>query len=84
MYDYDILSESDKNKMRKLNAQNQYCLTANVLKTLRNRHEKAQSEGDTYTMALIEYRLTDINFHTECSHMARCEYAEIDEIIKNW
>ncbi len=35
-------------------------------------------------VGLIEYRLTDINFHTEASLLHAGEYEKVIEIIKTW
>ena len=61
----DQLKESDKTRMRRLNAKNGYGLSLAMFRSLVKKHKTARAEGNYYAMALIEYRLTDINFHQE-------------------
>lgn len=35
-------------------------------------------------MELIEYRLSDVNFHQECGYLIAGQYDKIDEIMRNW
>ncbi len=77
-----MLKDDDKRKMRDLNGKNEYGLTYNQLLRLVNKHEKARKENDLYTMELIEYRLTDINFHYECGMLMDSNYKELRKEIK--
>ena len=79
-----MLTEKEKRKINAINEKNAYGLSTSELKEINAKHKKARAEGDAHTMEAIEYRLTDINFHTECSLMARGEYDKVGEIIKNW
>ncbi|WP_409969822.1 hypothetical protein RFF05_07940 [Bengtsoniella intestinalis] len=83
-YNFELLSESEKDHICGLNRRNDYCLTPNILKALSVKHKNARVVKDEHTMALVEYRLTDINFHTECSMMVAGDYAAIDAVIRNW
>lgn len=76
------LTEADKDKMRKVNQKNGYCLTYTELFTLCEKHEKAFSQKDYYTCSLIEYRLTDINFHSECGMLYTGQYDKLKQEIK--
>ena len=78
------LKEEDVNKMRNLNRKNHYCLSCKELESLAKKHQNHRKIGDEYTCLLIEYRLTDINFHTEASLLHAGEYEKVIEIIKTW
>ena len=54
------------------------------LESLAKKHQNHRKIGDEYTCLLIEYRLTDINFHTEASLLHAGEYEKVIEIIKTW
>ena len=75
---YEDLKEEDVNKMRNLNRKNHYCLSCKELESLAKKHQNHRKIGDEYTCLLIEYRLTDINFHTEASLLQRCRYSADD------
>jgi len=75
----NFLSDEEKNYEKELNSKNKYGLSDNQIMTLTRRHKKARKDEDYRTMAKIEYRLTDINFHWECRKMHTGEYAEIYE-----
>ena len=81
---YEDLKEEDVNKMRNLNRKNHYCLSCKELESLAKKHQNHRKIGDEYTCLLIEYRLTDINFHTEASLLHAGEYEKGIEIIKTW
>lgn len=76
------LKEEDKDKMRKLNRKNDYCMAHSDLLTLCQKHEKAFAKKDFYTCQLIEYRLTDINFHSECGMLYSGQYNTLKQQIK--
>ena len=78
------LSERELDRIHRINRKNGYGLTPDQLAALTRRHKKARKSGDTHTMELVEYRLTDINFHHECGMMARGEYAELEKEIQAW
>lgn len=71
------LNEKDIKLVKKLNTINNYCLTDDQLSVLIADHHRARIAGDAYEMCLIEYRLTDINFHSECAMLAKGEYDEL-------
>lgn len=78
---YQFLSDEDKDNQRELCAKGNYGLTNNQVITLARQHKKARKENDYYAMALIEFRLTHINFHSECGMLFRGQY---DEVIARW
>ena len=44
----------------------------------------AHRKGDAYKRALIEFRLTDINFHREVEMLMNGKYDELKEEVKKW
>ena len=73
------LKPEDKKRMRKLNAKHSYSLSVLNLLRLTKQHKRARESKQWYTMKLIEYRLTDINFHSEVALLRRGAY----DIITN-
>ena len=74
------LRESDKKRAINLNRKNKYGLDSVQMMRLINSHQK----GDTYKRALVEYRLTDINFHREVELLINGKYNELKEQVKEW
>ena len=72
------LRESDKRRAVNLNRKNKYGLDSVQMMRLINSHQK----GDTYKRALVEYRLTDINFHREVELLINGKYNELKEQVK--
>ena len=67
------LTDSDKDRMKRLNHESHYCLSIGQLKSLLVEHKN----GNDYDKALIEYRLTDINYHNEVSMLHNGRYVEL-------
>jgi len=61
----------DAKRMDRLNASNGWGLSNEELEKLIRQHQEARRIMET-----IEYRLTDINFHHECSLLSSGKYAE--------
>lgn len=74
------LKESDMQRSRNLNRKNGYGLTTNKMRRIISSYEK----GDDYKRALIEYRLTDINFHAEVELLKGGKFNKLREQIKEW
>ena len=74
------LRENDKRRAVNLNRKNKYGLDSVQMMRLINSHQK----GDTYKRALVEYRLTDINFHREVELLINGKYNELKEQVKEW
>ena len=74
------LRESDKRRAVNLNRKIKYGLDSVQMMRLINSHQK----GDTYKRALVEYRLTDINFHREVELLINGKYNELKEQVKEW
>lgn len=67
-------------KARNLNRKNGYGLTTNQMKRIISSYEK----GNDYKRTLTEYRLTDINFHTEVELLKDGNFNELRKQIKEW
>ena len=74
------LRESDRSRAINLNRKNDYGLDNKQMMRLINAHRK----GDAYKRALIEFRLTDINFHREVELLINGKYDELREQVKKW
>ena len=74
------LRESDKRRATNLNRQNKYGLDSVQMMHLINAHQN----GDAYKRALVEFRLTDINFHREVKLLINGKYDELKEQVKQW
>lgn len=74
------LRESDRSRVISLNRKNDYGLDSKQMMSLVNAHQK----GDAYKRALIEFRLTDINFHREVEMLMNGKYGELKELVKQW
>ena len=76
------LKENDIDAMKKLNSTNGYFILYVELLQLIDTHKMYRKEKNDYQCALIEYRLTDINFHTEVGMLCNGEYDALTERIK--
>ncbi len=74
------LRESDMHRAKNLNRKNDYGLDSKQMMRLISNHKK----GDAYKRALIEFRLTDINFHREVEMLINGKYNELREQVKEW
>lgn len=81
---FEDLKEEDKDRMQNLNHKNRWGLSSNQLVRLTKGHRKARESGDEYSCLLIEYRLCDINFHTEADLLHSGEYKKVLEMVKTW
>lgn len=79
---YDDLKEEDIDKMNNANQRNHWGLSSKQLERLIREHKKARQSGDEYTCLLIEYRLNDINFHTEAGLLHAGGYKKAADIAK--
>ncbi|MFR0676977.1 hypothetical protein [Dysgonomonas mossii] len=77
-----ILKEKDLRSMKNLNRENGYFILYSELIQLVNEHKMYREKKNGYKYALIEYRLTDINFHTEVDMLCEGKYDELIERIK--
>lgn len=81
---FEDLKEEDKDRMRDLNHKKHCGLSSNQLVRLTREHWEARKSGDEYTCLLIEYRLCDINFHTEVDLLHSGAYENVLEMAKTW
>lgn len=79
---YDDLKEEDKDRMREVNHRNRWGLSSKQLERLTKEHRKAKKSGDEYACLLIEYRLCDINFHTEVDLLHSGKHEEVLKMAK--
>ena len=79
-----FLTEKDKQAIYRINSKNGYGISRKQLAAYGGMHRKARAENDPRKMEYIEYLLTDINFHSECSMLSRGNYDEFFESLKNW
>lgn len=73
---YPGMTVEDAKKMNNLNRKNHYGISHEELNKLIRQHKKARSQNDNRKMSMIEYRLTDINFHSECGLLIKGKYDE--------
>lgn len=73
---YDDLKLEDAEAMERLNEKNRRALSGKELEQLAAAHKAARLAGDEYECFLIEYRLGDMNFHTEARHLHAGEYSK--------
>ena len=74
------LRESDMRRAVNLNRKNDYGLDSIQMMRIINAHQK----GNAYKRALVEFRLTDINFHSEVRMLQHGKYDELKEWVKQW
>lgn len=74
------LRESDMHRATNLNRKNGYGLDSIQMMRLINAYQK----GDDYKRALVEFRLTDINFHREVEMLMNGKYDELKKQVKQW
>lgn len=77
-----MLSDKDMSRMVSLNRRNHWGFSANMLMTQMRNYRKAYRNGDTHTMELIEFRLEDANFHTECGLLADKDFEGFRQAVK--
>lgn len=82
--EYDILSDSERDAQNRLNIKNHYGISKSMLISLIKKHKKARDEFDIKTLAKIEYRLTDINFHSECAMLHNGNYTDAMQLVSQW
>lgn len=72
----DTLTNQEKDHLKELNSRNGYGISITVLCKLISQHRRAFALGDRHTMAKIEYRLNDINFHSEVGLLMSGNYED--------
>ena len=61
-----------------------YGITLEQIKQYFIEHRRSRKTGDKKTMEKIEYHLTYINFHYECTLLVSGQYDKLPEVIQNW
>lgn len=77
------LTEKDYSIIYSLNRRNGWGFSKNMLICILRKYRKAFKENDYRTMAMIEERLTDANFHTECSLLIEKDFEGFEQAIKD-
>lgn len=72
-----MLSTNERDALENINRQNGWGISNDGFMLLVNRHKDAMARGDTHMMELIEYRLKDINFHSEVRLLREGRYSEL-------
>ena len=67
----------DAKKQDAINKRNGWGISYPVLRQLISLHKHARSTGNIRVMEIIEYRLTDINFHSECAAIRAGDYESV-------
>lgn len=71
-----MLSAKEEKAIETLNANNGWGLDHDEFEVLVAKHRAARDKGNQHEMEAIEYRLTDINFHTSCELLSEGKYQE--------
>lgn len=80
---YPGMTNGDVKRIDALNRKNHYGISYEEVISLAKTHRNARKKNNLRTMSKIEYRLTDINFHSECAMMEKGEYDELISMIEN-
>lgn len=82
---YPEMTIGDVKRIDRLNKKYGYGITKNALLQCVYRYRKAKERNDIRTMSMVEYRLTDINFHYEYGLIANGKFEEcIKSIKEHW
>ena len=77
-----ILTNKDYDEIVRLNKRNGWGFSIAMLMRACREHKKAYETGDERRVAMIEERLTDANFHSECSFLSEHDYDGYKKFIK--
>jgi len=78
-----FLTDEEKEKMKELNCKSEYCLSKGQMTALMRRHRTARRKEEYREMALIEYRLTDTNFHAFCGFLCNGDYKSARDVVRH-
>lgn len=76
------LTDTDIKRIGKTNSKNQWAFSNKDLLRLARQHKRAKMQNDERTMARIEYRLDDANFHKEASLLNNGQYDKLFKMLK--
>jgi hypothetical protein len=76
------LTDKDYSIIYSLNRRNDWGFSKNMLICILRKYRKAYKENDYRTMAMIEERLTDANFHAERSLLVNKDFEGFEQAIK--
>ncbi len=81
---YKALTVGDVLCIDRLNARNDWGISYTTAERLFSEHRKACKRGDIRKMEQVEYRLSDCNFHKECSLLRDGKYNDaLAELHRN-
>ena len=69
----DLLTDADREEIHELNAKKGYSMDYEEFVSLVERHSLYRT-SDVHYLAMIEYRLTDLNYHEEVKMLRNGEY----------
>lgn len=76
------LTQKDYKQIVALNAKHGWGFSKQMLMNLLCRYKKAYEAGDERSMAMMEERLTDANYHTECGLLADKDFEGFKRAVK--
>lgn len=76
------MTQKDYKQISALNAKYGWGFSKQMLMNLLRRYRKAYEAGDERSMAMMEERLTDANFHTECGLLADKDFEGFKRVVK--
>ena len=71
-----MLSTEERAKIDQVNAENKWGIASEEYELLVATHANARDRDDKHEMEAIEYRLTDLNFHSEVKMLQEGRYYE--------
>ena len=77
----EVRKDEISKKMRKRAQKSGYSMSYDLLMNYIDQYEKAVSENDWETIYGIDYDLTNINFHSECSLLSEYKFEECREAV---
>ena len=77
------LTEKDYSIIYSLNRRHGWGFSKNMLMYQLRKYRKAYKENDYRTMAMVEERLTDANFHTECSFLIDKDFEGFKQAVND-
>ena len=76
------LTEKEYEQVVQLNRRNWWGFSKGMLLDLLRRYKKAYEAGDERSMAMMEERLTDANFHSYCALLEEKKFDEFKALVK--
>lgn len=77
-----VLTDKEREQVVQLNRRNWWGFSESMLMDLLRRYKKAYEAGDERSMAMMEERLTDANFHSYCALLEEKKFDEFKALVK--